>query len=236
MDVTLATMRLIDGYEKSRDGASSLGQRRVTLTVLSALFHDSGYIRHRQDKVHKNGAEYTKTHVTRSTQYLKQYLLGTRLEENIPFVTRLIHYTGYEIPLDKIEFDDPDDNRVGWMLGTADLIAQMSDRMYLEKCRDYLFLEFELGGVLTRTNPDGEQEVVYSSSDELLAATPDFIRNTVENRLKKSFHKVYSYAAAHFNGPNLYMEALEKNCNFLENLVAKDQLHLLRRNSPRGTV
>jgi hypothetical protein len=56
----------------------------------------------------------------------------------------------------------------------------------------------------------------------------------VENRLKKSFHEVYSYAAVHFGGPNLYMEALENNCRFLENLVAKDQLHLLRRNPSEG--
>jgi hypothetical protein len=37
--------------------------------------------------------------------------------------------------------------RLGNMLGTADIIAQMADRCYLEKCRDRLFPEFVAGGL-----------------------------------------------------------------------------------------
>ena len=42
---------------------------------------------------------------------------------------------------------DPRDIKLGHLLGTADMIAQMADRCYLEKCRDRLYPEFVLGGV-----------------------------------------------------------------------------------------
>ena len=42
---------------------------------------------------------------------------------------------------------DRRDITVGHLLGTADMIAQMADRCYLEKCRDRLYAEFVLGGV-----------------------------------------------------------------------------------------
>ena len=47
---------------------------------------------------------------------------------------------------------------VGHLLGTADMIAQIADRCYLEKCRDRLYAEFVLGGrraALQRGQPAG---------------------------------------------------------------------------------
>ena len=55
-----------------------------------------------------------------------------------------MHYTGYERPAETIRIDDTLLRRVGQMLGTADILAQMSDRCYLEKCRDRLYPEFVL--------------------------------------------------------------------------------------------
>ena len=59
----------------------------------------------------------------------------------------IVHFTGYELDLDMIELDDPRDIICGHLIGTADMIAQMADRCYLEKCRDRLYKEFVLGGV-----------------------------------------------------------------------------------------
>ena len=50
---------------------------------------------------------------------------------------------------------DPRDRKLGHLLGTADLIAQMADRCYLEKCRDRLYPEFVLGGIAAATGTDG---------------------------------------------------------------------------------
>ena len=48
LDMTLALARLIAGYEMSVDKNDRLGPERVTMTIITSLFHDSGYIRHRE--------------------------------------------------------------------------------------------------------------------------------------------------------------------------------------------
>lgn len=229
MDVSLAVMRLIDGYEKTHDKSTQLGAERISLGLVTALFHDSGYIRHKQDKVHQNGAEYTKVHVSRSAKFLKTYLDERNLGNWSAISSKLVHYTGYEIPIDKLGFEDPAYILLGHIVGTADLIAQMSDRIYLEKCRDFLFIEFELGGLTTRKLKDGTEQVVYASPKDLLQSTPAFVNTVINERLRKVFKGAYGYAANHFNGPNLYMEAIRQNCDYLEQLVESDTIHLLRR-------
>ncbi|MGH8759976.1 MAG: hypothetical protein ACREVW_10765, partial [Burkholderiales bacterium] len=64
LDVTLAMARLMDGYERSRDRADALGPKLFGFGVVTALFHDVGYLRRTRDMRHRNGAEYTLTHVT----------------------------------------------------------------------------------------------------------------------------------------------------------------------------
>src|SRR3954467_5081638 len=44
LDVTLAMARLIDGYERSRVGTEPMGKDLFQLGVITALFHDCGYI------------------------------------------------------------------------------------------------------------------------------------------------------------------------------------------------
>src|SRR4051812_39059318 len=74
LDVTLAMARLIDGYERSRVGSQSLGQRLFELGVITALFHDCGYIRRDEEAHRSNGAEFTVIHVSRGADFLKEYL------------------------------------------------------------------------------------------------------------------------------------------------------------------
>jgi hypothetical protein len=45
----------------------------------------------------------------------------------------IVHFTGYVLGLDNILLNDPRDSTCGHLLGTADVIAQMADRRYLEK-------------------------------------------------------------------------------------------------------
>jgi len=113
-----------------------MGAERGVIAIITALYHDSGYIRHEHDHHHFNGAEYTPIHVTRSADFLKRYLHKIDLGEYAQIAANMVHYTGYEVSPDKIRLPDPKWHRIGHLLGTADLIAQMSDRCYLEKCRD----------------------------------------------------------------------------------------------------
>lgn len=67
MDVTLATARLMDGAVRSGEVAG-LDARHFGFGIVVALFHDVGYLRHRKDTRHRNGAAYTRTHVSRNTR------------------------------------------------------------------------------------------------------------------------------------------------------------------------
>src|SRR5687767_3718830 len=100
LDVTLAMARLLHGYERS--AARQLGEKLFRLGVVLALYHDCGYIRHRKDTLHRNGAEYTLTHVTRGAHFLRGYLPRIGLPELAPVAARLVHFTGYETPIRRI--------------------------------------------------------------------------------------------------------------------------------------
>ena len=117
------------------------------MALVTSLFHDAGYIREFDDRQHRNGAEFTLYHVTRSARFLARFLPSIGMESWVPVSTRIVHFTGYEIQLSQIQLADGRDRKLGHLLGTADLIAQMADRCYLEKCRDRLYPEFVLGGV-----------------------------------------------------------------------------------------
>ena len=224
LDVALAATRLYDGYEKVHDGTNkALGFERVMQGITGALFHDIGYIRHHNDSKHKHGAEYTKTHIARGTLFLATYLPTLGKKDWVPKMKLLLHFTGYE---KLVTMKHPIDHTLGCLLGTADLIAQMSDRVYLERCRDFLYQEFKIGKIAP---PNGSSDQLYESSLAMLNQTPDFIRMTIDNRLDKLFGSVYRYAADHFGGDNLYMNGIEKNCCFLEGLLEEHKTHLLNR-------
>ena len=63
LDDTLAMARLLAGYDRSHTPEQRLGADRALLGLVVALFHDSGYIRQTDDTQHRNGAEFTRTHV-----------------------------------------------------------------------------------------------------------------------------------------------------------------------------
>ncbi len=206
LDVTLAMARLVVGYESSAE--EGLGSELALLGIACALFHDAGYIRRTHDRQHANGAAYTRIHVTRGARFLKDYLPRVGLEEYAALAARLIHFTGYEKPLASIRVAEGPARRLGELLGTADLIAQMADADYIRKCRDRLYREFEIGG-LAGEGAEGYLGETFSSPDELLASTPHFIENTIRERLDGAFHSAYRFAAE--DGRNLYMDAIEDN-------------------------
>ena len=243
LDVTLAAARLIDGYEADflaggGEPEFCLGAELAMIGVAVALFHDAGYIRRRGDTRHYHGAEYTKIHVSRSSRFLARYLddlsaAGHGLDGAGPIAAKLVHYTGYEFHPTNIDLDDPNHRIMGALIGTADVMAQMADRAYLEKCRDRLYIEFELGGITREVDASGVVTIRYNSPEDLLRQTPGFIRNTIEDRLDSLFGSLYHHAGTHFGGRNWYMESIEQNRRHLEQLLAQDDEQLLYRNLRR---
>src|SRR5262249_53928863 len=136
LDVTLAMVRLMDGHERMEARSERFGAALFRLGVVTALFHDAGYVRRQEDTEHRNGAELTLTHVSRGARFLRSYLPSIGMGDMADAAAALIHFTGYEVPVAEIAVPTPRYRRLGWLLGSADIIAQMADRCYLEKCRD----------------------------------------------------------------------------------------------------
>ena len=220
-DVTLAMARLIDGYEVSCRAGESLGGKLALVGLLVALFHDAGYIRRKGDTRHSHGAAYTRTHVSRSARFLMEYLPTIGLGGVADLAASLVHYTGYEIAIDDIRLSNEREHMVGHLVGTADVIAQMADVAYLEKCRDRLYEEFEIGGIARQRDEHGGEVVVYESASDLLVKTPGFVNSVIEQRLDGYFGAAYRFAEAHFGGQNLYMEALLANRSRLEHALSR---------------
>ncbi|MEZ5540326.1 MAG: HD domain-containing protein [Pseudomonadales bacterium] len=224
LDVTLAVARLLVGYERVHANTPDvLGVERVQMGIIAALFHDIGYLRHVKDTRHKHGAEYTKTHVARGVRFLSRYLPTVGKASWVPRMRQLLHYTGYE---KTVRMKNVRDHMLGCLLGTGDLIAQMSDRAYLERCRDSLYNEFRIGNVPAPQSIDGRP---FESPADLLNQTPEFMRKTVDGRLNQLFGAVYRYAEQFFGGDNLYMMGLERNCAYLQTLLEEKRLYRLQR-------
>jgi len=234
LDMTLALARLIDGHERQSNRHHTFGARLTSLAIITALFHDSGYIRRTNDQKHYNGAQYTSVHVSRSADFLHNYLHMNNMPEFSELAMNMVHYTGYEVPPENIKLPDEKLHLLGYMIGSADLIAQMSDRCYLEKCRDRLYPEFELGGTTIKKQSTGSSIVLFNSANDLLTKTPEFYNSEVKQRLNILFKQVYKYAEAHFGGENLYLNYLNQNIRHIESLVESNQLNELHRLPPEN--
>jgi hypothetical protein len=235
LDMTLAMARLMAGHERTALPAQRFGAERAVMALVTSLFHDAGYIRESEDRQHHNGAEFTLYHVTRSARFLARYLPTIGMDHWIATSTRVVHFTGYEMDLGKLQLPDPRDRKLGHLLGTADLIAQMADRCYLEKCRDRLYPEFVLGGIAAVPGNNGALKIRYSSGLDLLRQTPQFVRETRARRLEAEFEHAYRHLEILFDGRNPYTEAIDRNVAFLDRVLRTERWPLLRRNPPLFT-
>ena len=229
LDMTLAMARLVEGHDRSRPASAALGARRAVLGVVIALLHDSGYMRRASESAVENGAVFTKVHVSRSADFLSRYLPTIGFGAEAETAARLVHFTGYEMDVDDIKVAEPKDRMIGYMVGTADLIGQMSDRMYLEKCREFLYEEFVLGSIARETLPDGREVVRYASAEDLIYKTPGFYEYVARDRINRKLGAADRWAGAHFDGPNLYQAEIDANMKYLREAIESADLNRLRR-------
>jgi hypothetical protein len=229
LDMTLAMARLLDGHDRSVVEAERIGARRAILGVIVALLHDSGYLKRASEAHIENGAVFTKIHVSRSADFLMRYLPQLGYAEEAGAAAKLVHFTGYEMDIDEILLHDPKDRLLGCLVGTADLLGQMSDRMYLEKCREFLYPEFVWGRVARETLSDGRETVRYASPDALMLQTPGFYEYVARARMQTKLGGADRFAEAHFDGLNLYQSEIDRNMRFLKSAIEKADLKRLRR-------
>lgn len=229
LDMTLAMARLVDGHERACAPAERLGARRAMLGVLVALLHDAGYLRRASESQVPNGAVFTKVHVTRSAEFVSAYLPQIGFRAEAPLAATLVHFTGYEMDIGDIPVADPRNRMLGWMVGTADLIGQMSDRMYLEKCRDFLYPELVWADIAREKLANGAEVVRYASAADLMIKTPQFYECVARARIEKKLGAVDRFAEAHFDGPSLYQSEIDRNMRFLRQAIEAAELGRLRR-------
>ncbi len=207
-DVFLAMARILHGADE-RDRA--LGRRTVLLGLISALLHDTGYIK-REDDHTGSGAKYTANHILRGIDFSREYFLPRGYSpEDCEVCRSMILCTGLDIGIGRIAFRSESDALVGRMLGTCDLMGQMARRSYLEKL-PYLYRELMEGGVLW-----------HGSEYGFLEDTMPFFRSALD-RLANQLGGEFRYLREHFRvrwgiDRDLYLEAIEENISCLESVL-----------------
>ena len=211
--VVLATARLIHGC--MLDG-HRFTARQVLITLTAALFHDVGLIQ-KIDDIQGSGAKYTVGHEERSIVFLREYLAGGVFSAGeIDTCANFIRCTILSYQPRELAFDSPEDRTLGFVVGTADLMAQMADRLYLEKLL-LLYKEFEEARL-----PGFDSEL------QLLRKTKDFYEIVARKRFDEDLDAVYTQMKSHFDNwygcpRDGYTEAIIGNIRYLERLIDQCQ-------------
>ena len=212
LEVYVCAVRLMHGVHISMQ---HMDDETITLFCIAALMHDIGYAQ-RIEEAEGTGAQYTGIHIERGIEFIRQYLAENDLPQswNETF-SCVLRTTSPERIIDTISFPDQRSRLLGQMLGTADLVAQMADRIYLEKVL-LLFLEFKEANFGN-----------YSSMFDLLCKTHGFHEYTMV-KLREDFGGIYVRLADHFKKVmgvyrNYYMEAIDKNLEYLSKVIASGE-------------
>ncbi len=208
--VALCMAHLLKGRSEA-DAKPALGMREWELAILSALLHDTGFLKETGDDS-GTGAKYTFVHERRSCVFARKYLpeLGVTKTE-IEDICRAMMCTGPRNSIENVPFQREEAREIALLLVTADYLAQMSAADYLEKLpRLYSeFVEaFEYEGIPVEKRP-------YKSLDQLLEMTPGFWKNFVIPLLEGEAGGVYHYLSSE-GAPNPYLVAIEKNLSELQ--------------------
>ena len=209
-DTYLAMARLMHGAQITD---RQFSDREIFLGLAGMLLHDTGLIQEAGD-TEGTGAKYTQDHVRISMDFVEKHADTLGLEsQEVKDIRDLILCTDLLADIPSIEFSSPEIELLGKMVATADLLAQMADRTYLEKLL-FLYHEFreaEIG--------DFKNEV------DFLQQTVDFYKVS-EKRFKLTLENICSYMGPHFQArwdinENLYIISMENQRRFLEKIVTE---------------
>lgn len=207
MQATVCLTYLLEGAHRSGE-SHVLTPRQFELAIVTALLHDTGYLKIRSD-VSGTGAKYTLTHVLRSCAFAASYLptIGTE-EQEIAGVLGAINCTGPTNEIGRLSFNSPTDRFIGCAVATADYLGQMAAPDYPDKL-EVLYLEFlESDNFLAM--PTAKR--IFKSPQDLVQKTPDFWAKFIQPRLETQLDRAYRYLARPFpDGRNEYLETIEKN-------------------------
>jgi hypothetical protein len=128
-DTMLAMARLIHGAILT---GYSITEHQVTLGLMCALMHDTGCIQKEGD-TEGTGAKYTGSDTIRSIEFMKAYLADSGLmRERFAAYADILICASLETRVAELSFPSPTVELLCKLLGTAGLMGQMADRIYLE--------------------------------------------------------------------------------------------------------
>jgi hypothetical protein len=211
-DVFLAMARLMHGASIS---GQFLTEDQIKLGLICALMHDTGYIQTLDDNS-GTGAKYIQIDARRSIGFMYTYLKEHRFpHEAFTYYPQILKCTSLDIKLNEIQFDSSEAKFLGKLLGTADLLGQMSDRTYLEKLL-FLYYEFKEAGIMG-----------YEQEFDILLKTIDFY-TMIRNRLSADLDNLNDLVRLHFKvcwniNEDLYMKAIDQNMAYLKFLLEEHQ-------------
>lgn len=226
--VTLAVVRLFHGLWVE---GNAFEARYIVLGIIAALFHDTGLIQTESD-TEGTGAKYTRGHEQRSIQLVRSYLPSLGFSEtDIKDCSDIILYTVLSGPVPEASPGRDYIVMAGKILGSADLLAQMADRLYLEKL-PLLFMEFREAGL-----PH------FTTELDLLIATDDFYESVFKKRIYNDMDGIAGALRSHFRvrwniDKDMYMESVEKNVGYLHSLkeTCNDSYQCYLKQLRRGNI
>jgi HD superfamily phosphodiesterase len=204
IDTFLAMARLIHGAVLAKNFFS---ERQIITALTAAILHDAGYIQEKSDN-QGTGAKYKINHEQRSMAFLSRHGFEFGLSaEEIAACNSIILCTDMNADISAISFSSLRIELLGKMLGTADLMAQLAERRYLEKLL-YLYHEYKEAGI-----GDYENEV------DILHKAADFYEFYYD-RLRTTLDGVDRFMQLHFASrwgiyQDLYDEMIDRQKNYL---------------------
>jgi len=213
IDVALLAARMIGGWNRLRDNDHPVINEELFLTTIAAaLFHDAGYIKEKGDQ-DGEGGKYSFSHEERSMAMATSYLTDKSWpERSIELVPNIISTTRFHVPLE-LEglFETTEEEVVGRIVATSDLVAQMADVDYMQRIHD---LYHELEEAYSIEGPENLQRQgfkVFSSASEMVDGTVDFYEKFVLPRLLQ-LGRMDQYLVTFFgDGRNPYLENIIAN-------------------------
>lgn len=207
-DTFLAMARLFHGAQLNGEAFT---ERRINLGLITALFHDAGYIQEVRDR-EGTGAKYTANHEERGADLLERFGPDYGLsEEEIAEGRVMILCTDISTDLAMVTFPSAEMEFLSKMLSASDLMAQMAERAYLERLL-FLYYEFKEANVGS-----------YQSDLDLLQKTVRFYE-FVAKRLESVLDKLDQFMTSHFASrwnihTNLYQEAIQRQRDYLQRIL-----------------
>jgi hypothetical protein len=215
---TLCLARLFHGRHKAQ-AKPELTLQMFQLGLLAILFHDTGYLKKKDDQA-GTGAKYTAIHVNRSVQFAEEYLRQKGFAKtDITAIQNMIRCTGVDADLASIPFQSELERIVGYSLGTADLLGQMSAKDYVDKL-PVLYLEFAEAAQFDSKHVALLTE--FASAEELMENTPAFWEKYVLPKINGDFGKAYRFLNDPYpDGPNPYVQQVVENITLVRQKLSQ---------------